>query len=288
MFMKLSIKNLSKHYDKPILQNVSFEMDTGILGLLGENGAGKTTLLEIISTLISPNTGEVDYEGKHVVQDLYAIRKQIGYLPQKFDFYPNLTVKEILEYVCRLKNIHGQQRVSEIEEKLNQVGLQEQRNKKFKALSGGMKQRLGIAQAIIGNPKLLLIDEPTVGLDPHERVSFRHLLTTLATDRSIIISTHIVEDVALTTDLVLVLNQGVVNYFGDIPAFIKTVEDKVWLYSGENVTETLEKQGALIISTQVTASGVHIRYLSDHPLEGSLILEPTLEHAYIYTNRKKV
>ncbi|MEC0123461.1 ATP-binding cassette domain-containing protein [Paenibacillus pabuli] len=286
--MKLSVKNLSKHYDKPILQNVSFEMNTGILGLLGENGAGKTTLLEIISTLIAPHTGQVDYEGMDVVQDLHTIRKQIGYLPQKFDFFPHLTVQEILEYVCRLKNIHGRQRITEIEEKLNQVGLLEQRNKKFNALSGGMKQRLGIAQAIVGNPKLLLIDEPTVGLDPHERVSFRQLLTTLATDRSIIISTHIVEDVALTTDFVLVLHQGIVNYFGDIPAFIKSVEGKVWLYSGENVTEKLQKQGALIISTQVTASGVHIRYLSDTPLEGSLLLEPTLEHAYIYTNRKKV
>ncbi|MCC3381602.1 ATP-binding cassette domain-containing protein [Paenibacillus sp. UY79] len=208
-------------------------------------------------------------------------------MPQKFDFFPNVTVEEALDYVCQLKGVRQHsQRKREIEQKLEQVGLIEQRKKRFRALSGGMKQRLGIAQVMISDPKLLLVDEPTVGLDPQERVSFRQLLTTLASDRIIILSTHIVEDIALTAQHVLVLHAGKVQYMGDIPAFIATVEGKVWLYRGAIVPDEIQRS-TMIISSQATADGVEIRYLADIPVPNSFPLEATLEHAYIYANRKK-
>jgi len=285
--MKLFCSGISKNYGNQVLENVSFEVNSGILGLLGENGAGKTTLLEIIATLIKPTEGNVYYDNLEVGGNLYAIRQKIGYLPQKFDFFPNLTVEELLDYICYLKGIADKEkRIHEIEEKLQQVGLEEQRYKKFYKLSGGMKQRIGIAQAIIGNPRILLVDEPTVGLDPHERVAFRQLLSTLAKDRIIILSTHIVEDIATTSERVLVLQKGKINYFGDIVSFIQSVNGKVWVYRGENLPIEI-KDNAIIISSQTIVNGVEVRYISDNPCIGSKQIDPTLEDAYIYINRKK-
>ncbi len=287
--MKLKVFDVSKRYKEQILDKISFEVDQGIIGVLGENGAGKTTLIEIIATLVRPGEGEIEYDGKNTEQNLFAIRQQIGYLPQKFDFFSKVTVEQALDYVCRLKQIQSKkERKYEVEEKLHQVGLIQQRNKRFGDLSGGMKQRVGIAQALIGDPSLLLIDEPTVGLDPHERVSFRQLLSRLAQDRTVLLSTHIVEDIAMTSEYLLVLHQGRVNYYGDLPSFVRTVEGKVWLYRGDAIPQALQNEKTWITSSQTTAKGIEVRYVADQAIGNSISIEPTLEHAYIYANRKQV
>ncbi|WP_179218740.1 ATP-binding cassette domain-containing protein [Saccharibacillus sp. O23] len=286
--MKLKVCEVSKRYDSKVLDGISFEVDQGIVGLLGENGAGKTTLMEIIATLARPDTGKVEYDGKERDEDLYAIRRRIGYLPQKFDFFAKISVEEALDYFCRLKHISSpEERKREIEEKLVQVGLIEHRKKQFGALSGGMKQRVGIAQAMIGDPALLLVDEPTVGLDPHERAAFRQLLSELAADRVVLLSTHIVEDIAMTSERLLVLHEGRVNYYGDLSTFIRSVEGKVWMYRGPSVPESLRRRPSLILSSQATAEGVEVRYIAETPIERSVPVEPTLEHAYMYANRKR-
>lgn len=285
--MKLILSNICKKYKNTVLNQISFEVESGILGLLGENGAGKTTLIEIIATLIKPTDGTVYYDDFTFENDLYKIRHQIGYLPQKFDFFPNLTVEEALYYICKLKGINNkEQRAIEIDEKIRQVGLEEQKKKKFCMLSGGMKQRLGIAQALIGNPKILLVDEPTVGLDPHERVAFRQLLSSLAQERLIILSTHIIEDVAMTSDMVLVLHKGKVNYFGHISSLIESVRGKVWLYKGDSIVKDIQQQG-IIIGSHPTDTGIEVRFLAEHKIANSVLVSPTLEDAYIYTNRKR-
>lgn len=285
--MNLILSDICKKYKSTVLNQISFEINSGVLGLLGENGAGKTTLIEIIATLIKPTSGNVFYDGLTIENDLYKIRHQIGYLPQKFDFFPTLSIEESLDYICRLKGIKDKkQRKLEIYEKIQQVGLEEQKEKKFHALSGGMKQRLGIAQALIGNPKILLIDEPTVGLDPHERVAFRQLLSTLGQERLIILSTHIIEDIAMTSDTVLVLHKGKVNYFGYISSFIESVQGKVWRYEGPFVLKEIQEQG-IIIGSRPTTLGTEVRFIAEHQIGNSETVQPTLEDAYIYANRKR-
>ncbi|OWA35510.1 hypothetical protein B9G55_12805 [Saccharibacillus sp. O16] len=286
--MNLKVCAVSKRYDSKVLEGISFEVDRGVVGLLGENGAGKTTLMEIIATLTKPDEGTIEYDGRSSAENLYPIRRQIGYLPQKFDFFAKISVEEALDYICQLKGIFSRsERQSEIEQRLQQVGLGDQRKKRFGALSGGMKQRVGIAQAMIGDPSLLLVDEPTVGLDPHERTAFRQLLGQLAADRVILLSTHIVEDIAMTSERLLVLHEGRLNYYGDLSTFIRSVEGKVWLYRGASIPASLSQGSRLMISSQSLIEGVEVRYLAETPLEGSIAIEPTLEHAYIYANRKK-
>lgn len=286
--VKLNVREVSKRYDAQVLDGISFEVDQGIVGLLGENGAGKTTLIEIIATLTEADTGKIEYDGKERDEDLYAIRRRIGYLPQKFDFFSKISLEEALDYFCRLKQISSPaERKREIEEKLHQVGLSEQRKKHFGALSGGMKQRVGIAQAMIGNPALLLVDEPTVGLDPHERSAFRQLLSELAADRIVLLSTHIVEDIAMTSEWLLVLHEGRINYYGDLSTFIRSAEGKVWLYRGPSVPESLRREPSLVLSSQAIADGVEVRYIAERPIEHSVSVEPTLEQAYMYANRKQ-
>lgn len=280
--MHLCLKEITKSYKSIVLNNINIDINNGVLGLVGENGAGKTTLLEIIATLEKPSSGKVLYNGLNTSDSLHTIRKGIGYLPQKFDFFPSLTVEECLDYFCRLKGFKvKKQRLLEIENKLQQVRLTKHRNKKFNMLSGGMKQRLGIAQALIGKPKILLVDEPTVGLDPLERASFRQLLYELGKDRIIILSTHIIEDIAMTSDKILVLNNGNVKYFGSIPKLLKEIEGKVWRYQGYSDKKDI-LNNHLIINSRITAEGVEIRFISENQPSFCETVPPNLEDAYIY------
>lgn len=286
--MNLLVKNITKHYKTPVLQNISFEATKGVIGLLGENGAGKTTLIEIIATLTKPTNGSILYDNLLASEHLYELRQQIGYLPQNFNFFPSLNVEECLAYSCRLKGISNkQQRTAEINEKIEFVGLASQRKKKFSELSGGMKQRLGIAQALLGDPKLLIVDEPTVGLDPNERVAFRQLLNNLGQERLIILSTHIIEDVAMTCEKILLLHQGNLNYYGTIFDFIKHAEGKVWCYEGESLLPEITEQGS-VIASRTTAQGIHVRFIANYKIASSQLVSPTLEDAYIYANQKQV
>ncbi|MBX8943756.1 MULTISPECIES: ATP-binding cassette domain-containing protein [Lysinibacillus] len=285
--MEIKIKNLTKIYkNKKVLDNVSLEIHNGVFGLLGENGAGKTTLMEIISTLLPFDDGEIEVAGLNVKKEPLKVCEILGYLPQKFDFFPKVTLEESFDYLCKLKGMNNSaSRKQEINLRLQEVGLLSEQKKYIQELSGGMKQRFGIAQALIGNPKIILIDEPTVGLDPHERISFRNLITRISRDKIILLSTHIVQDIASTCKNLMVLQKGKVNYLGSTIDLINKVQGKVWLY---NVLDDEIPHVDLFVSLQDKGSSIEIRYIADSPLQGSISTEPTLEDAYIYINRKEL
>lgn len=286
--MEIKINNLSKCYKgNKVLNNVSIKINQGVFGLLGENGAGKTTLLEIIAGLIPFDDGEIEIDGNNIKKNPSGIRKKLGYLPQKFDFFPKVTAEEMLDYLCELKGIYNKaERQKEIDLRLKEVGLLNERNKQVKELSGGMKQRLGIAQALIGDPKILIIDEPTVGLDPYERISFRNLIQTISKEKIIILSTHIVPDVESTCDNILVLKKGEIQYIGNIEGLLRLVHGKVWIVEIPR-NKSYIYQSKLIISMHDKGNLMQIRYVSDEPLESSINVEPTLEDAYVYLNRRE-
>lgn len=207
----LVVKNVSKHYGKfNALNEINLEFMNGVYGLLAPNGAGKTTLIKMLSTLIFPSEGEILYDGKNILDMDEEYRSMLGYLPQQFGFYKNYSPKQYLLYLAALKGIGKKQASEMIPELMEKVALSDVMNKKMKKFSGGMIQRVGIAQALLNNPKILILDEPTAGLDPKERARFRQLLSDLARDRLVIISTHIVSDIeSIANEVIMIKNQQV-------------------------------------------------------------------------------
>ncbi|MEJ3720680.1 MULTISPECIES: ABC transporter ATP-binding protein [Paenibacillus] len=285
--LTIDIQALSKSYGShQVLNELHFHIDNGIFGLLGDNGAGKTTLMKILATLLRFDRGEVEIFGHSLKKEPDAIRSLLGYLPQYFDFFPNVTILESMNYFAALKGIQGKHHIQEeTSQRLIEVGLIDQVDKKIKQLSGGMKQRLGIAQAMLGQPKLLIVDEPTVGLDPKERIAFRNLLQNYGEDRIILLSTHIVPDVSSTCDKLLVLKEGRCLYQGAIDDMIRTVEGKVWLVDvGKRQLEQLSQQ-ARITSIVRKEGRVQARLLCNYPPDCCTEVTPetaNLEDAYLY------
>ena len=242
--MEISIEHLNKNYGKQnVLKDISLHIPIGMYGMLGENGAGKTTLMRILATLSEPTTGMVEINGIDIKRKK-EIRKIIGYLPQEFSIYPNMTVYSALDYLGILTELPNNIRKRRINELLKQVNLEHEKNKRFKNLSGGMKRRFGIAQALLNDPKILIIDEPTAGLDPEERLRFYNLLSELAVERIILLSTHIASDIEATCSKAAVLSSGTVVFEGQIGVFLfipiirqelevsvkEIVYTKVWSY----------------------------------------------------------
>ncbi|MGF9645696.1 ABC transporter ATP-binding protein [Paenibacillus sp. FSL L8-0502] len=285
--LTIDIQALSKSYGShQVLNELHFHIDNGIFGLLGDNGAGKTTLMKILATLLRFDRGEVEIFGYSLKKEPDAIRSLLGYLPQHFDFFPNATILESMNYFAALKGIQGKRHIQEeTSQRLIEVGLIDQVHKKIKQLSGGMKQRLGIAQAMLGQPKLLIVDEPTVGLDPKERIAFRNLLQNYGEGRIILLSTHIVPDVSSTCDKLLVLKEGRNLYQGAIDDMIRTVEGKVWLVDvGKHQLEQLSQQ-ARITSIVRKEGRIQARLLCNHPPDCCTEVTPetaNLEDAYLY------
>ncbi|WP_077369084.1 ABC transporter ATP-binding protein [Anaerosalibacter sp. Marseille-P3206] len=233
--MNIEAINLTKDYgSNRVLDNINLNINKGLHGLLGPNGAGKTTFMRILSTLIPKTSGEVYFDGISV-ENKKEIRKIIGYLPQEFSFYPNFTVYEILDYFAALSN----KKISrnEILDKLEQVHLEHLFKVKVKTLSAGMKRRLGIAVAMVGEPQVLIVDEPTVGLDPEERIKIRNMLSDIGKDRTVLLSTHVVEDIDLSCNTLLVLNKGKVVYDGTVKSMIEQESPSL---DAELVSPTLE------------------------------------------------
>ncbi|WP_431091046.1 ABC transporter ATP-binding protein [Paenibacillus sp. 8b26] len=285
--MTIDIRGLCKSYGShQVLNELHFHIDNGIFGLLGDNGAGKTTLMKILATLLGFDRGEVEIFGHSLKKEPDAIRSLLGYLPQHFDFFPNVTILESMNYFAALKGIQGKRHIQEeTSQRLIEVGLIDQVHKKIKQLSGGMKQRLGIAQAMLGQPKLLIVDEPTVGLDPKERIAFRNLLQNYGEDRIILLSTHIVPDVSSTCDKLLILKEGRCLYQGAIDDMIRTVEGKVWLADvGKRQLEQLSQQ-ARITSIVRKEGRIQARLLCNRPPDCCTEVTPetaNLEDAYLY------
>lgn len=277
----LKIENISKNYDKsPALTNVSLEILPGMFGLLGPNGAGKTTLMRILTTLITPTTGEISM-GQINWRQSHLVRSMVGYLPQKFSLYKNIKVYEVLKHIAVLKGLYDnrEKTVHTVLEKLN---LLEHRDKKIGELSGGMIRRVGIAQAILGEPKIIIVDEPTAGLDPEERIRFRRLLHYLSKESIVIISTHIVEDIEATCEQAAILHKGKILAKGDLESLSAIARDKVWdIFVSKDEYYNISNSWN-IISSQRIDDRYQLRIISDTPPNGAISTRPTLEEGYLY------
>lgn len=281
--MEIVINNLSKNYGKKsALKNVSVTIHSGMYGLLGRNGAGKTSLMRILATLSVPSSGEISMNGIPI-KETTKIREIVGYLPQDFSFYRNMSVYGAMDYLGLLSNIPDKVRKERISALLEQVNLKENVRTKVKALSGGMKRRLGIAQALLHNPQILIVDEPTAGLDPEERIRFRNLLSEFAEDRIVLLSTHISSDVESSCENIGVLDNGRMIWSGGTEGLVKQAEGKVYLISAAKKKDKLIKEKYTVLNIIASGSGTQYRVLSDTPPEEKHILQdPTLEDGYMY------
>jgi len=285
--MEINIKGLSKEYKGSVkaLTGINLEIGSGIFGLLGPNGAGKTTLMRILVTLMEPTEGDVKVDNYDIKKNRAELRSLIGYLPQNFNTFSRLTAWEFLEYSALLAGLYdSNERKKKIESMLESVGLYEVRDRKANKLSGGMKRRLGIAQALIGDPKILIIDEPTTGLDPEERLRFRNLMTEMSrNDIIIILSTHIVGDISSSCNQMAMLNKGELVYYGSPDKLIDETRGHVWLINANDFELNSIKEKYPVISTVQGAHGWEVQIVTDklNDIPGKPI-EPNLEHAYVY------
>jgi len=287
--MNLSINNVSKQYRRDCwgLRRFSLDIGDGILGLLGSNGAGKSTLMRILATVTQATEGMVTWNGNSHTVDIAKkpdkLRQVLGYLPQDFGIYPNLNALEFLEYIAAIKGLDAKSTRRRIDELLQIVNLVDAAKRPLGSFSGGMKQRVGIAQTLLNDPELLIVDEPTAGLDPEERVRFRNLLADLSGERIVILSTHIVSDIEATATSIAIINQGRRITHAAPEAILRAVEGKVWTWVVSSEEFTRLKQGHLISNTARRSDGVHIRVVSEQrPNAEAELASATLEDAYLY------
>lgn len=285
--MKLVIKELSKIYNSghKALDNLSLEVNPGMFGLLGPNGAGKTTLMRILALLQAPTSGSVFFDDYDLSENRGFIRSITGYLPQDFRFFDKLKTWEYLDYAAQLSGMkRKKQRRQKVDEMLNTVGLLDVRDRWANRLSGGMKRRLGIAQAIIGEPKILIVDEPTTGLDPEERIRFRNILSEVSSnDVIIILSTHIVGDISSTCQDLALLNKGCLKFGGSPDDMIKLAEGKVWEAHIPDSELSHIKNKYPIISTIPASGGWEVQLVADDKYSDTWTpAKPNIEHAYVY------
>lgn len=281
--MYISIDHLTKDFRKKpaALDSITLDLPTGMIGLLGSNGAGKTTLMRILCGIIQPTRGRVLIDG-HDLADAgarRAVKKTLGYLPQEIEPYPNLTPLEFLEYVGILKGIDSASaRKRQARELIARVGLTDAQDRHVGGFSGGMRRRVGIAQALMGNPKLLIVDEPTAGLDPEERMRFRTLLASLGRERTVILSTHILDDVAQTCPYVFVLRDGQKRYDGPTAGLIDAARGRTWLTAARTGPPP---EHVTVVNATTTGAGTQYRIVTDHPPADASPTEPNLEDGYM-------
>lgn len=283
--MELRIDHVSKQFkDKKAVNDVSLSITQGVWGLLGANGAGKTTLMRMIAGIAKPTGGKVLYDGVPIEMLKESYRDIFGYLPQEFGFYPEFTVKDYLEYMAALKGLTRQQARKNIARLLERLTLEEVKNKKIVKLSGGMKRRVGIAQALLNDPHVLILDEPTSGLDPGERVRFRNLLSEFAHDRIVLISTHIVPDVEYIATQNAVMKDGQIIASGTTEELVRLVEKKVWSCVIPAEELKIQEERLRIVNLRNEEDGeISLRYLADRPLvPGSRTVSPRLEDLYLW------
>lgn len=285
--MKIEIKGLTKTYPGGFdaLKNIDLTIHEGMFGLLGPNGAGKSTLMRILVTLMKASSGQVLVDGIDINSHRKEVRKMVGYLPQDFRFFTKLRSWEFLDYAARLAGINSaKERAERVNRMLQNVGLFEFRNRMANKLSGGMKRRLGIAQALIGKPSILIVDEPTTGLDPEERIRFRNLLSDLGrTGTIIILSTHIVGDISSTCNQMALLNEGMLIYDGTPDQLVNEAKGSVWMAEVSQEEYELLKEQSPIISTIPSGTGWEIQFVGEKPSGiKAQSVEPNLEHAYVH------
>lgn len=281
--MEIVIDNLSKRYGKKeAIKNLSLKIPSGMYGLLGRNGAGKTSLMRILAALSVPTNGDIWLNGVSM-KETAKIREMVGYLPQDFSMYRSMTVLGAMDYLGLLSDIPKEIRKERIDELLEKVNLKDNAKTKIKALSGGMKRRLGIAQALLHNPQILIVDEPTTGLDPEERIRFRNLLSDFADDRIVLLSTHIASDIESICDGVAVLNDGRLLFHGSTEELIRRADGKIYLITASKELDRHIKEKYVCLNMSNTRTGIQYRILSDTPPEEKgKIQSPTLEDGYMY------
>lgn len=285
--MRLEIQNLTKKYNKNKygLKDFSIHIEKGILGLLGPNGAGKSTLLKMIATVNKPTNGVISLNKNNIAKDPNYMRKQLGFLPQDFGVYPNLNAFEFLEYIAAMKGVGGDNLKPRITQLLEGLNLIEVAKKPIGTYSGGMKQRVGIAQVLLNNPKIVIFDEPTVGLDPEERVRFRNLISDLANDCIVILSSHIVSDIDTIADSVAIMKNGQLLSHGNQEEIIQQVSNKVFETLINKDELATFKASQIVVSTSRKNNQILVRYITDIPVENSIKKEANLEDAYLYLTK---
>lgn len=280
--MELKISRVTKQFSSKIaVDKVSMQMQPGVYGLLGANGAGKTTLLRMICGVLNPDSGEISLDRFSVKEEEY--RNCLGYLPQEFGYYPNFTAWDFMMYMAALKGIPRNRANVRIEKLLEAVNLKGSEKKKIAVFSGGMKQRLGIAQALLNNPKLLVLDEPTAGLDPKERVKFRNMISRLGQDRIVILSTHIVSDIKYIADEILLMKEGSILQKGSLPEILEPIQGKVWECRVNPARETQILEQYAVVNMREGAEGAFLRVVGkQRPSADAVSVEATLEDLYLY------
>ena len=284
------VKNVTKKYgDFTALNAINLEFTNGLYGLLAPNGAGKTTLIKMLATLISPSKGEILYNGKNIIDMDEKYRELLGYLPQQFGYYKNYSPKQYLLYLAALKGIGKKEALKKIDELLEKVALSDVTNKKMKKFSGGMIQRVGIAQALLNDPEILILDEPTAGLDPKERARFRHLLTELARNRLVIISTHIVSDIeSIANEIIMIKNQQLL-YKDSVENICNSLDGYVFETSIRyEQLESFRKQYVLLSEKQEREKMI-VRFIHKGDAEAEwLPVTPQLEDVFLYEYRDEI
>ena len=282
--MKLQMVNVTRKFgDFCAVDDLNLTITNGVYGLLGVNGAGKTTLMRMICTLLPPTSGKILCDGKDIFKMDGEYRNLLGYLPQEFGFYPDFTVKDYLMYIASLKGIRSMIAGKRVKELLEQVGLAKSVNKKMKKLSGGMKRRAGIAQAMLNNPKILILDEPTAGLDPTERVRFRNLISELSEERIVILSTHIVSDVEYIANEIWLMKEGQIVQQGDLDHMLASMQENVYACEVLQVEATKMMKQFKVSNMKAERGMVELRIIAyQPPIHGASVVEPTLEDVFLY------
>lgn len=287
--MELKLNHVTKTYGTKIAVNdLSVTLTEGVYGLLGANGAGKTSLMRLICLIQNRTSGEILLDGQEIIEMKAEYRSLLGYLPQNFGYYPEFTARKFLLYMSSLKGLNKQAARRRIEELLDLTGLESEGNRKIRTFSGGMKRRLGIAQAMLNNPRILILDEPTAGLDPKERVRFRNLISSFSKDKIVLLSTHIVSDIEYIADDILVMKEGRLIRSGAPQKLLRDLEGKVWEYMVpfEKVSEMEQKFTVGNLKNEET--GCLLRIISDRcPGEGAIETVPSLEDIYLYDFQQK-
>ena len=292
--MKIEIQGLNKIYPNGnrALRDINLEFGSGMFGLLGPNGAGKSSLMRIMVTLMKPTSGVILVDGRDIQKHRKWLRTILGYLPQDFRFFTSLRTWEFLDYSGSLAGLKNRKkRMIEVDRLLDQVGLLEVRDRQANKLSGGMKRRLGIAQALIGNPRLIVVDEPTTGLDPDERIRFRNILSQLSQqDVNIILSTHIVGDISSTCQGMALLNRGEVVFSGSPENLVRQAEGHVFRLNLTPAEYETAKEQYNVISTIPVETGWEVQVVSDNPPEfdSPVTITPNIEDAYVYYMEHKL
>ena len=281
--MELILEGLTKQYSKTVaVDHVDLKLNKGVIGLLGANGSGKTTIMKMICGILSPTTGHVYYDNQEILKNYDSYVTNLGYMPQQLGFYPSFTVQEFLEYMSVVKGLKKEFYKKKIDELLVRLNLEDKRKAKIKSLSGGMLRRLGIAQALLNEPKILILDEPTAGLDPKERIVLRNMISRIGEEAIVLLSTHIVSDVESIADQIILMKKGKVLYYDEPDKLLLEMENKVFEASCNRKQAEEYMMNHIVVNVKKHQDEYVLRIVSDKPIENAQTVDPGLDDLYLY------